>query len=396
MKLNISDLLDDYREDALIPEESTPLSMERIQMRTMGVVFPEKRHLGRRAVPRLLVAVLILCALAVSAIAEERTLSVSDWFRTALRINAETDVMLAEYQGADKPWRSTLSEKQLAAIDAHGKFIYQSQTKNGSTITLVALYGDEYVLHLYLQVEAPEGTVLPDGVEYIFGDRHHLPSGNSIVEVPPGYTRSHLYRPDMAVMPDADPTDNKKDFVITLDHCPYPQRLNGILQKQWTFHDDVPKNYFIPGIFFEMEDGTYEQVVSGAFSFDITNTHSVERTDIDLSGCQNACLVNWGDEENHYSYTIDPIQISLSPFSAEIKNRFTCTDEHNIPHMKFQIIMKDGTTEMHWDVGRLIDTDGYSHIVKMFTNPIDISEIDYILIGDPYFGDGLHKVYPET
>ncbi len=389
MKLNIADLLDDYREEGLITEEPTPLSLDRIRQRTMDVVAPRKKHPLRRTLPGLLAAALIISMLSITALAGERALTVSDWFRPALNQSPQEDAAFAQDLELDGLWPSTITGGRLSAIEEHGKIINQSLTQNGTTITLAALYGDEYILNLYFRVEAPEGTVLPDGLDYAFGNGVHLTlSGapHGVVLVPEGYAISENYLLDLKALPDEDPTDNRKDFLLELHHGQYEQRRNGVLQKQWTFSDQVSKTFTIAGLYHELDNGSFETILTGDFSFDITNAHEVARREIAVTSCTYS--LSW----DSFCCTIEPVSLTLSPFTAVVESRtISSAQDHSIP-MEFRIVLKDGTTERHWKQISLDNEPGFSREVMVFTNPIDLAQIDHILVGDPDYGDIIHKV----
>ncbi len=393
MKLHISDLLEDYREDSLIKEENTPLSLEEIRRRTLEAVAPRKKRRLRRTIRSVLLAAVIVCTLAGTALAGERELTVSDWFREALNQRARKDAQTARQWNWEGDWSDTLTGEQLAVINDHGRIVDQTISGDGGTITLAALYGDEYVLNLYLRMEAPEGTVLPDDVEYSLFAHKEVGISMSPVHVPQGYTSSENYQPRLEALPDEDPGDSRKDFLLTLHHEQYEQRINGELQKPWAFHDEVPKTIPIRGLFQHTDDRNFQQFLSGRFDFDITNPHEVTRLEIDVTGCDYDGYMDFG-EGRGYGYSVEPIRLALSPFTVEMENRYTCTEENRYVPMSVQVVMKDGTTER---CGRIISIDeeeGVLRTVEAFLNPISLDQIDYLLIGDPLAEAEPQKVYP--
>ncbi len=409
MKMRISDLLDGYREDALITGEATPLSLKRIEKMTMGAIKPQKKHPIRRFVPKVLAAAAMISMLTVTAIAEEREWKVSDWFRPAVAQQLQEKEKLDQLHDQEQwqqetIWKQTVNESHLKVIDEHGKIVNQSVTQNGATVTLLALYGDEYVLNLYFRVEAPEGTVLPDGLKYRFAKGTF-----TAVRPPPGYDRDWGGSNVPEAIPDEDPTDNVKDFILSLKHG--RDGSENPAMKQWNFHDDVPKTVVLPGFYiktgYEKVDyrykDTYERLFLGPFEFDITNTHEVKRKEIDVTGCEYSGHVQtaWhpGKEiyEFDYTYTVTPTRLTVSPFTAEIELLHSTSGDYQYAIVDFQIVMKDGTTHTYGEFGGYVcceSGDGWAKNVVRFTTPIDPEQIDYILIGNLEHGDTIHKVKP--
>ncbi len=409
MKMRISDLLDNYQEDALITEEATPLSMKRIEKMTMAAIKPQKRHPVRRFVPKVLAAAAMISLLTVTAIAEEREWKASDWFRSAVEKRVQQEQNIAQRNEQQWEPKESVDQYQLEAIDEHGKAVNQSVTQNGTTITLLALYGDEYALTLYFRVEAPEGTVLPDEGEYYFRDPSRQPGGPQL-KVPAGYEFAGNRYPSPEAMPDDDPTDNQKDFVVTMSHMPdtrYKQT------KTWQFHDEVPKTFTIWGLYRRTGyrkvgysfHNVYEELVTGEFTFDITNAHTVQRKEIDVTGCEYSGHVQDGQnpETKEYSldftYTVYPERLTLSPFTAEVACRYASSGDVDYPVVDFQIVMKDGSSQRYtwWDgITNMSNEsgDGWSSYIVQFMTPINLEQIDYVLIGDLEYGSTVHKIKP--
>jgi len=169
MKRRISDLLDHYSDDTIAMKNSTPLSSDRIKELTMQKI-DKKEKKGRRILPRIFVAAAIIATLTMTAFAAEEVLGAGDWFRAILNLELQER---AEDMPEDREIQETISQEQIEIINELGKsFSPQVQTSEGTTVTMLAAYADDYVLHLYLQVEAPEGTILPDGILYTFYDHN--------------------------------------------------------------------------------------------------------------------------------------------------------------------------------------------------------------------------------
>lgn len=435
MKRKISDLLADYPEGEINLNEVTPLSAERIRQRTMAAIAPSKKqapkakrtHRGGRILFRLLVAAAILSTLTVTAFAVEN-LRTSEWFQSIMNSKqAEQQQLASEYSEEYEAYtiQETVSQGQLELVDQLGEgFQPQTVVSNGTTMTLTAGYGDESVMHLYLQVTAPEGTVLPDDISYEsmdFGSGEEwkiLTMGDTVLSC-------HL---DIEPLEDDDPTDNRKDFHLTLTLSSAPESLTGeqraaeaLDTTQVRLNDGVEKHLHLKGLYSQIvdvngeEDG-YEPILTGDFSFDITYSSKPTEYVLDVSNMTYGghAVRKWshpadvvGDVNGHFDwcppydengvhteewdYTVTPTYFAINPMSVYWSCDFTCTDERMYYNLSFKVVMKDGTSPLTtrnggWDSGNT--TGGTSH----FYNPIDLTQVDYILIGDEDLGS-TYKLY---
>ena len=148
MKRRISDMLEEISDQRVELNNGTPLSSERIRELTMSKIgYSEKK--GKRTGFRLLVAVAVVAALTVTAVAAEEVFGAGDWFRQILKLQLEEDGDRAEESGIHV--QETLQEGQVEVVNRLGKvFEEESQTSEGTTVTMHAAYGDESILHLYL------------------------------------------------------------------------------------------------------------------------------------------------------------------------------------------------------------------------------------------------------
>ena len=60
--------------------------------------------------------------------------------------------------------------------------------------------------------------------------------------------------------------------------------------------------------------------------------------------------------------------------------------------LDFSVVLKDGTTVPTLNIGGMWDGEGESGGTTYFAVPIDMEQVDYILLGDSEIGS-THKVY---
>lgn len=387
MKRNISDILDGYRDDSVQLELSAPLSSQRIKELTMNKV--KKTHMVRRLGTRLLIAAAIISLLSVTAFAAEQIFNVGDTIRDM--------------------FQKDITDGQAAVMnELGGNFQPQTVTSEGTTMTLAAAYGDAYALHLYFQLEGPEGSVLPDDITYDFYD--YSTSDWNVIEIPEGNAYKKIYGVfiDITPLPDEEPMDNRKDFCVTMT------AQDG---QEARFNDGVSKLYHISGIYEQVpdvnqdEDG-YERLIPGSFTFDLGLVNAIEMVELDVEGltyggdksrtwtcgfetCGELCEgleTNGREHTEYWSYAVTVNSLRISPLSVEWEIEYEISDPQRSCDLGFVIVMKDGTRVERFHVPGGSFNDHMSAGVCNFITPIDLSEIDYILIGDEEIGQ-THKVY---
>ena len=395
MNRKISDLMDHIRDTDVELQMHTPLSSQRIKELTMRKV---KQHKPRRTVFRVLMAAAIITAMGVSAFAAEAIWGAGDWFRAA--------------------FGNRVKDGQIQLINELGKsFQEQSVTSEGTTITLKAAYGNENVLYLYLKAEAPEGTVLPDGITYEFCDINsdttrydeytHLDYWTYLT-VPKG-SPYEVVGYDMQITPlsDDDPTDNIKDFVV---------RFHNYQSKTTKFNDRVTKYFHMTGIYQQIPDAdgdtdAYIPLATGAFTFNVGIVNESEWIELDVSDCTyggtksrtwtcgfpqcgiycEGLETNGREHTEYWELSIEPNWLKLSSLSAQWSCDYRISNPQMIAGLEFQIVMKDGTSP-EMDFGGRSHRTGHSEGTVLFDVPIVLEDIDYILIGDPELGN-IHKIY---
>lgn len=416
MKRRISDMLEGIREDTVELNTQTPLSSNRIKELTMSKINSEKKtHNTKRIAFRILVAAAAISLLTVTAFAAENVFGAGDWFRDILGNRLEEDRKTVQQEGLDITLPETVSQEQIDVVNELGQVFEETSIESeGTTMTLTAAYADANVIHLYFQAEAPEGTVLPDGILYQFYD-YNAEDWN-ILELPQGapYELSG-YNVDVEALPDADPTDNRKDFHVTI----YTQ--SGM---EMQFNDGVSKLYHITGIYEQVvdmngdEDG-YVRLAPGSFTFDIGIANEAKVVELDVDGltygghrtrtwthdspCKEFCKENLTGQTDpdtglpihaeSWDYTVTPKRLAISPLSADWACDYTCSDDRASFGLSFRVVMKDGSSPLLVDGGGSYnDEKCMSSGTNYFSTPIDLSQVDYILIGDPEI-NSTHKVY---
>ena len=418
MKRNISDLLDGFPVDDVELQYSTPLSSQRIKELTMKKVNKAPR---RRILPRFLVVAAIIAALTTTAFAAEVLFNAGDVLRDILTQHQKEYVDYLENRGADvSNVRETLSQGQIEVINELGTvFTEQSYTSEGTTMTLVAAYGGADIVHLYFEVEAPEGTVLPDGILYDFydynNDRKEIDHEMRwyVLEAAEDAPYDYVGYGSMEIeaLPDDDPTDNKKDFHVTL--------LNG-MHNEAKYNDGYSKYFNVTGIYEQvvnanMDEDAYRKIAPGNFRFDFGIVNEVDEIELDVKGlsfggektrewthdspCLEPCneyLTGETDEKTGlpihsetwtYSETCESMKIS--PLGVEVKLSYP--EDQNRHTCMIDVVMKDGTSPLMEYAGG-VDGGTWMTDIRYFVTPIDLEEIDYILIGDPEI-DSTHKIY---
>ena len=430
MKRRISDILDGVCDQSVEFDRSAPLSSERIRELTMAKInYNEKK--GKRIGFRLLAAAAIIATLALTAVAAEEIFGAGDWLRNILQNQQEQDTARAEKDGLDVSLRETISEGQIEAVNQLGKvFDEQTQTNEGTTVTMHAAYGDAYLLHLYFSVEAPEGTVLPDGSLYTFhnGNERYENLEDRYVPLSPGEDAPYEHisqQMDVETLPDTDPGDNKKEFHVT---------ILGQAGTECRFNDGYSKLFNIDGIYAQIpnvdgdQDG-YDLLAPGKFAFDVGLTGEPEmitlkeaesfvyggsktRTWTHDSPCLNLCEENLTGETDpetglpihaeSWVYEVTVKEMAISSMGIEWKVEYTCDDEHSGFGLECRVVMKDGTSPLMEKHSGMTDTPmwmndgvGIADAMSYFSIPIDLAEVDYILIGDEELGQTMKLYLPE-
>lgn len=381
-----------------------------------------KPHKGRRLGFRILIAAAIIASLSITAYAAEAVFGVSDWFQDIInREQVEFKEYLEEHGSDVSNARETMSQSQIDILNELGTvFTEQSYTDEGTTMTLTAAYGGDYIIHLYFKVEAPEGTVLPDDILYDFydynNDRKEIDGIERwyVLEVSEDapYDDIGFSALEIEPLPDEDPTDNKKDFHVTIK-----AQVGGKAK----FVDGYSKLFNVTGIYEQVVDAdgdqdAYECIAPGHFTFDISIPNELETVEVDVLGlayggaktrswthdspCMSLCEENLTGEidtqtglpvhSDSWEISVLAESLKLTPLSAEWAIKYEATNGYSCG-LEFRIVMKDGTVPL-MQAGGGADGDTWANGIMYFVTPIDLDEIDYILVGDDEVGEP-YKVY---
>lgn len=420
MKRRISDMLDGYPAEDMEFREETPLSSQRIKELTMSKI-ERKEKKSRRIAFKIVAAAAAISMLSVTAYAAEEIFGAGDFFRNILGNQLQESREYAEKNHLDVTYPDSISEAQIEVVNELGQvFEEQTFTDQGTTMTMTAAYADENIVQMYLKLEAPEGTVLPDDIIYTFCDWNDLRRNDentyslfSVGEDAP-YDTIGFASDCIKALPDSNPTDNKKEFLVTLTNS---------FSRGVKFNDGYSKYLNIAGIWQQLvnvdgDDDGYELIAPGEFTFDFGMANEVQVVELDVAGltyggeksrtwthdssCLEPCKENLTGEtapntglpihSQTWNYTVTAKYLDLSPLSAKWECEYECDDWTMAFNLRFDVVLKDGTTVPTLNVGGGWDGEGKSGGTTYFAVPIDMEQVDYILIGDPDIGS-THIIY---
>lgn len=336
-----------------------------------------KARAGRRPM-RLLIAAAVIAAFSVSALAAGRILGGGELFGNVF--SQEKDA---------------LSQGQLDAIDqlvqsfeTQDGSIPTAVTSNGATITPVAALADENVYYLRLRVEAPAGAVLPDldpetSCYQLFGPEKEdsltlEPAEGAYPEYAFGYQME--FRP----LPDSDPSDNIKEFVIEMTNL----SDDGI-----ALNDGVSKVLTIRGLWTQAQDKSYTPIFTGEFAFDIGLNFQSQTAALPVEG------LTWHHDLLDYTNTLQAMTLSPLSLSYQVDSTMPENDRVGAQLGTLEIVLKDGSvfyaesTEYDEQLARYIERGeielpltgeptGVFENYIVFEQPLDLTQVDYIRYGE--------------
>lgn len=385
MKRNISDLLDGYLAEDMELGGVPPYSPSRIKETTMNHIMntehndqpKTKARAGRRPM-RLLIAAAVIAAFSVSALAAGRILGGGELFGNVF--SQEKDA---------------LSQGQLDAIgqlvqsfEAQDGSIPAAVTSNGATITPVAALADENIYYLRLRVEAPAGAALPDldpetGYYQLFG-----PEGADALTLEPAegaYPENAFgYQMDFRPLPDSDPGDNIKEFVMEITNL----SDGGI-----TLNDGVSKVLTMRGLWTQAPDKGYTPIFTGEFAFDIGLNFQSQTAALPVEG------LTWHHDLLDYTNTLQAMTLSPLSLSYRVDSTMPENDRVGAQLGTLEIVLKDGSvfyaesTEYDEQLARYIERGeielpltgeptGVFENYIVFEQPLDLTQVDYIRYGE--------------
>lgn len=358
-----------------------------------------KKTLTLRWLPKVAVVAAVIMALTFSVFAVDVALNDGALFGNFFGIN--------------------LSDRQTELIDDIGRTFEQSVTSNGTTMTVIRGIADEDHYYLHLRVEAPEGMVLPDypeesGIHYDFN------GSNVYVDDPywgGNYTDSRMkiyyycngeanrmgFTASTTTLPDADPTDNVKEFVILFSNCDRLATFNGGWKKELTIH----------GLFLRGEEGTHQKLLGGNFRFDVWVTYDDwDKKTVELD-IEDYSFDTYYEGDFAFRTTVEKIIITplglTREFSATKAQHWDiCPTGGSV-----QVVMKDGSSMLVGDYseynfgkdeGYLTISElariegvnlGYHHErfggfmgdSYLFDAPVVLEDIDYLVIAGKHIID---------
>ena len=338
MKMRISDLLDGWEDCSVELCPPPEVSPERIRERTMSSLR-HRPNPGRRTLLRVLACAAAAAALTVSALAAYQIWGPGELFQSffALESNA-------------------LDDGQRELLDQIGTTDLSSSVSQGTTLTPLAAITDEHTLYLRLQVEAPDGTVLPDMGElegHIFEDIR-LSDTASGTALNWGMQKARF-------LEDETPGDNIFELVFILYGTPGSANWN----------DGTEKTLTLERLHLEPDVGTTEGavVLDGTWEFQLSHFYQSQAVEVDTDGAV------WSDPDHPNTITLDYLQ--LSPLS--VSYRLHCTDSSLIPKndIGIDLVLRDGSI-FSLSMGNGTFGPDFMEGVVAFDTPIPLERIDYI------------------
>ena len=199
--------------------------------------------------------------------------------------------------------------------------------------------------------------------------------------------------------------------------------LTNSFSEKVKFNDGYSKYLHIDGIYEQVvnvkgdEDG-YTLIAPGKFTFDFGMVNEAKAVELEVKGltyggdknrtwthdspCHDLCKENLTGETDastglpihaeSWNYTVTAKKLNLSPLSAQWECSYECDNPSFGFGLDFSVVLKDGTTVPTLPIGGSMDGDGYSAGTTYFAVPIDLEQVDYILLGDSEIGS-THKVF---
>lgn len=279
---------------------------------------------------------------------------------------------------------------QQAVVKTLSGTLPGAATSNGATMTPLAAFGGQGALYLMLEVEAPEGTVLPElgenAVYWLSGGVE--PEVRTRLETADGREREDIgYSLDVTCLEDDDPTDNKITLVAEVNAS---GDLAGL-----TLH--------IPGLWEWGSDNTYKAVFTGDFDFPISEDLGKDSTvALDVVGV--TAQTPWGPITMEtlelsplgirWSYRIDEataqaaqeaeqaaMEAPPAVMAVDEDGAATAVQVEITPSAPLSVVLRDGT-EISIAEGFYGTEDGLQVCSGAFAAPVDLSQADHLLWGE--------------
>lgn len=279
---------------------------------------------------------------------------------------------------------------QQAVVEQLSETLPGAVTSNGATMTPLAAFGGQGALYLMLEVEAPEGTVLPtlgeDEQYWLSGGVE--PEVRARLETAEGReTENVSYSLNATCLEDDDPADNRITLVVTVSA---DQDLAGL-------------TLWIPGLWKWGSDNRYTPIFTGDFAFPISADMGEDCvTTLDVAGV--TAQTKWGPVTLEtlelsslgvrWTYRIDEATAQAArkaeQAAAEEPPAVTVLDEDGsempvetaiLVSPQMTLILKDGT-EVGFPIGFQGQEDGLQVCSGSFGAPVDLAQADHLLWGD--------------
>lgn len=235
-----------------------------------------------------------------------------------------------------KETKPTISRPQQDAPDDQEQKPAESFTSNGVTVTPISAISDGRVCYVHIRLEAPKDMVLedlPKSREYALTGAVRVHDGGIVRDA------------EVTTLPDEDPTDNVKEFILEL-------------HSDWMFGFIGQKlRITIPGLCVRGVPGTTEKTYENKLfdlklRIELPVTHITKSyEEIELKNMQNSHYIE------KYDFTVNLESITITPFRIEIHYTATLPEDENVlPDGGYaQIVMKDGTRLTFGDQSNISD-----------------------------------------
>ena len=280
-----------------------------------------------------------------------------------------------------------LDPSEQAVVDTLSGDLPGAVSSNGAVMTPLAAFGEDGVFYLMLEIQAPEGTVLPalngeQGTYQLFGAE--ILDGEWLeLREPDGGDVDFSYSIEPTWLEDDDPTDNVIRVVVSI-------LADGDLEG---------KVLHIPGLWKQTDAKAYTEIFSGDFDFTLTGglaegsllavdvtgvTAETPYGPLTLDHLELSPLgLRWG-----YHYDEDAAQAAWKAENSGGDALVTSDDGEALassdmvtPGAELVLVLRDGTrVEMANSFGE--GGVGWEEQSGFFTRPVDLAQADHLLWGD--------------
>ena len=363
MAYNIYDLMDTVQDDTVALPEDKTVDTGRIKALTRQKLRQQAQRPAGQRTGRFTRGLLIAAAAAVmcTATVAAARLGVADSFKG--------------YFGA-----LTAAEKQL--VEQHGTTDMPAPvTSNGTTITLLAAYGDAYNCYVRLRVAVPEGTVLRIPDSQTEGDLMLRGTEEDGILETADYDFSGMGY--SVKWEDSTPGDNTLEGVVYMgSQMLSDDAAQRVGETRMRFDDGQPKWLHITGLaVYSASLGQYtETVLEGDWRFELPDL-STQATpiEVDASG-----LTVESTEPGRMIY-LDAFRISST--YIQVKYDSDSIDDFDAPPCEpeggWALVLDDGTEVTLGSEDPQGGGWNNSHvdIFYRFAAPIDVTQVDHIRFG---------------